>query len=111
MGDPLPMVSSSMGAMNSLLDKLTALEAQHPHLADEGLQESLRSLSNILCSFAKRRMSDSLMNEWMLQVREVVKNLPTSSSKKEEEIHTPETSVHHQVHAVPAAPAPKLWPR
>jgi len=72
MGDPLPMVSSSMGAMNSLLDKLTALEAQHPHLADEGLQESLRSLSNILCSFAKRRVRDSLMNEWMLQVREVV---------------------------------------
>lgn len=69
MGDP--MVSSSTGAMNSLLDKLAVLEDQYPDLA-EGVRESLKSLSDVLHSFARQRTRNSLINEWMLQVREVV---------------------------------------
>lgn len=68
---PLPMVSSSTGAMNSILDKLTALEAQYPHLP-VGVRESLKSLNDALHSFAGRRVRNSLVNEWMLQVRELV---------------------------------------
>lgn len=66
------MVSSSTGAMNSLLDKLRVLEDQYPDLA-EGLRESLKSLSDVLHSFARQRTRrNSLINEWMLQVRELV---------------------------------------
>nr|UBY07294.1 NBS-LRR disease resistance protein [Dasypyrum villosum] len=65
------MVSSSTGAMNSLLDKLAVLEDQYPDLA-EGMRESLKSLSDVLHSFARQRTRNSLINEWMLQVREVV---------------------------------------
>ncbi|EMS53986.1 Disease resistance protein RPM1 [Triticum urartu] len=57
--------------MNSLLDKLGVLENQYPDLA-EGVRESLMSLSDVLHSFARQRMRNSLINEWMLQVREVV---------------------------------------
>ncbi|XBI23345.1 hypothetical protein VPH35_051915 [Triticum aestivum] len=66
-----PMVSSSTGAMNSLLDKLGVLENRYPDLA-EGVRESLKSLSDVLHSFARQRTRNSLINEWMLQVREVV---------------------------------------
>ncbi|KAL6908025.1 hypothetical protein ACP4OV_002195 [Aristida adscensionis] len=72
MGDPLlPMVSSSTGAMTSLLSKLPALEAQQPQLAG-AVRESLASLSHVLHGFAGgRRPRDALANEWMLQVREL----------------------------------------
>ncbi|KAL6653892.1 hypothetical protein ACP70R_008816 [Stipagrostis hirtigluma subsp. patula] len=72
MGSPLPMVSSSMGAMTSLLDKLPTLEAMHPELA-EGVRETLRSLNDVLHGFARRRArdADALVDEWMLQVREL----------------------------------------
>ncbi|KAI5003959.1 hypothetical protein ZWY2020_031202 [Hordeum vulgare] len=91
MGDP--MVSSSTGAMNSLLDKLGVVENQYPHLA-EGVRESLKSLSDVLHSFARQRRRNSLINEWMLQVREVVYDMEDwidgDPSKLGEEFHVEE---------------------
>ncbi|XP_062192976.1 disease resistance protein RGA5-like [Phragmites australis] len=72
-GDPLPMVSSTTGAMNSLLDKMTALEAQHPKLGEsKSLREDLKRLNDVLHNFASRLVRDALINEWMLQAREVI---------------------------------------
>ncbi|KAL6654513.1 hypothetical protein ACP70R_007978 [Stipagrostis hirtigluma subsp. patula] len=70
MESSIPMVSSSMGAMTSLLGKLPALEAQHPELA-ERVRENLTSLNDVLHGFARRRARDALVDEWMLQVREL----------------------------------------
>ncbi|XP_052161238.1 disease resistance protein RGA5-like [Oryza glaberrima] len=69
--DPMPMVSSTTGAMISLKHKLTALEDQHPTLG--GLRENLRSLVNGgVFTLATRRRRDALIGEWMLQVRGLI---------------------------------------
>lgn len=60
------MVSSSTGAMNAVLHKLTNLIRE-----DHSLRQELVRMNQLLHKFATREVSDAQVKEWMKQAREV----------------------------------------
>lgn len=60
------MVSSSTGAMNAVLHKLTNLIRE-----DHSLRQELVRMNQLLHKFATREVSDAQVKEWMRQAREV----------------------------------------